>query len=143
MQALGQPARAAALLHLPFSPGAWALLPVPRAGRQTPAMEGFSSWSLVQEKDVGTAYAGRTWHIPLPPTHEPDLVPLVQADGWGWTEAVISGACSALAAHRGDQASGAGSSPLRPPPRLFATCVSVMDGADMLNYSGWMSSESL
>ena len=35
--------------------------------------------------------------------------------------------------------------PSQPPPAaplLFAGCVSMMDGADMLNYSGWMSSES-
>lgn len=65
-----------------------------------------------RERDLDTAHAGRTWHVPLPPSHEPDLVPFGQADGWGWTEAASSGAHFALAPHRGDQAADAGSKQL-------------------------------
>lgn len=50
-------------------------------------MGGFSPLELgkaissAREKDLDAACAGRTSHIPLPPSYEPDLIPFVQADG--------------------------------------------------------------
>ena len=120
MQALGRLARAAALRTSP-SPTEhglpWALLlPSSARGWETDTSYGRifppelgTAISSAWERDLDAACAGRTWHIPLPPSHEPDLLPFVQADGRGWTEAVISGARSTLVPRRGDQAASAGS----------------------------------
>lgn len=157
MQALGQPARAAVLLHIPFSCRARAAQgSLPARGREAdtsyrrvflPTAQ--QSHLLCPGEGLGCPLRRRHTARPSAAFHEPDLVPFVQADGRGWTEAAISSAHSALEPHRGEQGNRCRQQlhqpPSQPPPaapRLFAGCVSVMDGADMLNYSGWMSSES-